>query len=104
MGKNKIDKQAVYDLLRRIPRGKVTTYGQLAQMLGSETWARSVGNVLHANPDGDKYPCYKVVSSQGKLSHGYAFGGIDAQRRRLEAEGIAVSGDRVDLKKYGWNE
>ena len=96
----KLDKQKLYDLLAQIPRGKVVTYGQLAQMLGNKNYARSVGNALHVNPDGEKYPCYKVVNAQGKLSEHYAFGGLQAQQRRLEADGILVENGRVDLKKY----
>ena len=95
------DKVQLYELLTTIPRGKGVTYGQLAQMLGNKTWARVVGNALHTNPDGDKYPCYKVVNGQGQLSAAYAFGGLEAQKRRLEADGIVVEDGKVDLKKYG---
>lgn len=91
----------LYDLLAIIPRGRVVTYGKLAEMLGNKHLARSVGNALHKNPDGEKYPCYKVVNSKGELSRAYAFGGIEEQKRRLEADGIAVENYRVDLKKYG---
>ena len=99
--KTNFDKQKLYKLLCEIPRGKVVTYGKLAEMLGDRKWARAVGNALHSNPDGDKYPCYKVVNSKGELSPAYAFGGIIEQKRRLEAEEIAVDGGKVDLKKYG---
>lgn len=58
----------LYDLLLMIPHGRVVTYGRLAELLGNKHLARAVGNALHANPDGDKYPCYKVVSSKGELS------------------------------------
>ncbi len=102
--KSSFSKQQVYDLLRTIPRGRVVTYGQIAEMLGDKHFARAVGNALHANPDGDKYPCYKVVNSKGELSHAYAFGGIDEQKRRLEAEGISVENRKVDLKKYGYGD
>ena len=102
--KHRFDRQAVYDLLLTVPHGRVVTYGRLAELLGNKRLARVVGNVLHANPDGDKYPCYKVVSSMGELRRAYAFGGMDEQKRRLEAEGIAVVNGKVDLKKYGWNQ
>ena len=92
----------VYELLLEIPDGRVTTYGRIAQRLGSRYYARAVGNALHANPDGDKYPCYKVVNSKGRLSANYAFGGIEAQKKRLEAEGIEVIDYKIDLKKYGY--
>ena len=92
--------QRVYDLLTTIPRGRVVTYGRLAEMLGNRRWARAVGNALHQNPDGDRYPCYKVVNGKGELSRAYAFGGIEAQKRRLEAEGIKVVNGKVDLECY----
>ncbi len=98
--KNIFNKQRVYELLTLIPKGKVVTYGQLAELMGSRSFARAVGNALHTNPDGDKYPCYKVVNSSGKLSNNYAFGGIEEQKRRLEADGITVNNNRVDLKEF----
>ena len=81
----------VLELLLTIPRGKVVTYGQIAVALGSIRYARAVGYALHRNPDGDKYPCFKVVNKDG---------GIDEQKRRLEADGIEVVDDKVDLEKY----
>lgn len=90
----------VYEFLHEIPRGKVATYKQVAEYLGNPKLARVVGNILHHNPDGEKNPCYKIVSSQGKLSGNFAFGGHSEQRRRLEADGIEVKNDRVDLTKY----
>ncbi len=92
----------VYERLLEIPEGKVTTYGRIAESLGNKCCARAVGNALHLNPDGDKYPCYKVVNSKGKLSSNYAFGGIEAQKNRLQADGIEVLDFQVDLKKYGY--
>ena len=101
--KRKVDKQVVYEYLATIPKGKVVTYGQIAKFLGNSNLARTVGNILHENPDGEKYPCYKVVNAQGKLAENYAFGGLKFQKMRLEADGIAVNNDKVDLKKYQWN-
>lgn len=101
--KASFDKQKVYAMLQTIPCGKVITYGDLAKMLGNKTWARSVGNALHENPDGEKYPCYKVVNSKGKLSHACAFGGLDEQKRRLEKDGIAVENGKVDLTRYRYD-
>lgn len=96
----KIDRQRVYDYLRTIPYGKVVTYGMIAGYLGNKNLARTVGTILHLNPNGEKYPCYKVVNSKGKLSENYAFGGIEEQQRKLEQEGIEVQGYKVDLEKY----
>lgn len=94
--------EEVYNLLLEIPDGKVTTYGRIGELLGNRRYARAVGNALHANPDRKKYPCYKVVNSKGRLSANYAFGGIEAQKKHLEAEGIEVIDYKVDLKKYGY--
>ncbi|MBR3768618.1 MAG: MGMT family protein [Clostridia bacterium] len=99
--KSGFNKQEIYEILTRIPRGNVTTYGQIAERLGNKCYARAVGKALHCNPDGDKYPCYKVVNSRGKLSSNYAFGGIEEQKRRLEADGIRVENNKVDLKIFG---
>ncbi len=92
--------QRVYDFLITLPRGCVVTYGQIAAYLGDPHLARAVGNILHRNPNGEKYPCYKVVNARGFLSPQYAFGGLEAQQRRLEQEGIAVKNGRVDLELY----
>ncbi len=94
-------KEELYRLLTEIPYGKVVTYGELARFLGNKNYSRAVGNTLHLNPDGDKFPCYKVVDRNGNLSRNYAFGGIEEQKRRLENEGIEVIDYRVDLDKFG---
>ena len=95
-------KQQVYKILQNIPTGRVVTYGQIAQMLGNRYFARAVGNILHANPDGELYPCYKVVNAKGCLAKQYVFGGIEKQKEKLEADGIEVIDYKVDLKKYQW--
>lgn len=97
-------KEKVYEILRQIPKGMVVTYGQIGEMLGSKSYARTVGNILHANPDGVRNPCFKVVNSKGKLSEMYAFGGIEKQKERLESEGVEVADYKVDLKMYQWKE
>ena len=101
--RRKIDKQLVYEYLTRIPKGKVVTYGQIAEYLGNKHLAQTVGNILHENPDGDTYPCYKVVDARGKIAENYAFGGTTSQRKRLEADGIIVNNNNVDLKVYQWS-
>lgn len=93
-------KEKVYKYLTNIPKGKVVTYGQIAEYLGNKKLARVVGNILHNNPDEDKYPCYKVVDSKGNLSKQFAFGGIEKQKEKLEKEGIDVINYKVDLYKY----
>lgn len=93
-------KEKVYQYLTAIPRGKVVTYKQIAEYLGNSHLARVVGNILHNNPNGDKYPCYKVVTSNGRLAKNYAFGGIHVQKDKLEKDGIEVINYKVDLEKY----
>src|SRR5574344_22199 len=92
----------VYELLTQIPYEKVTTYKALAIKLGDKNLARAVGNALHNNKDGNKYPCYKVVNSKGELSLAYAFGGIRVQEERLKSEGIEVVDNKVNLDFYGF--
>lgn len=93
-------KEKVYEFLRTIPKGKVVTYGQIAEYLGNKKLARVVGNILHNNPDKDKYPCYKVVDGKGNLSKHFAFGGIEKQKEKLERDGIIVNNYKVDLYEY----
>ena len=91
-------KEKVYAFVKSIPRGKVATYGQIALLLGNRNFARVVGNILHNNPDPEHIPCHRVVNAQGQLSQSYAFGGIEAQRRLLESEGVVFKSDQaVDL-------
>lgn len=92
----------VYEYLKTIPSGKVVTYKQVAEYLGNKGLARVVGNILHKNPDGDKYPCYKVLNSKGELAENFVFGGKSVQKERLKKDGIEVIDNKVDLKKYQW--
>lgn len=92
--------EKILKYLLTVPKGKVVTYGQIAEFLGNKNLSRAVGNALHRNPDGNKYPCYKVVNSKGELSKNYAFGGIEEQKKRLEKDGIKVVNYKVDLEKY----
>lgn len=92
--------EKVLQYLTTIPRGKVVTYGQIAEAIGCPGGARAVGNALHKNADEMRYPCFKVVNSKGQLSGRFAFGGIMIQQERLESEGIIVENNRVDLQKY----
>lgn len=92
--------EEILKYLLTVPKGKVITYGQIAEFLGNKNLSRAVGNALHRNPDGDKYPCYKVVNSKGELSKNYAFGGIEEQKKRLEKDGVKVVNYKVDLEKH----
>ena len=95
-------KEQVYEFLKAVPRGKVTTYGRIAAFLGNRNLARAVGNILHSNPDSVHIPCHRVVNSRGQVAANYAFGGGTVQRALLEEEGIVFeTNGRIDLEKYG---
>lgn len=91
----------IYEAVKKIPRGKVATYGQVAALAGDKKMARAVGNALHKNPNPGEIPCYRVVNAKGELAGEFAFGGIHAQARLLEADGIEVKDGKVDLKMFG---
>ena len=92
----------IYDVVRRIPKGNVATYGQIAMLAGNPRWARVVGYALHVNPDPKNIPCYRVVNRNGEVSKAFAFGGENMQISLLEAEGIVVNNGKVDLNRYIW--
>lgn len=94
----------IYEAVKRIPKGKVASYSQVAAMAGNPRMCRAVGNALHHNPDPEHIPCYRVVNAKGELSGAFAFGGADEQERRLAADGIPVINGKVDLEKYGYYE
>ena len=91
----------IYEAVKKIPAGKVATYGQVAAMAGNPKMSRAVGNALHKNPDPENIPCFRVVNSKGELSGAFAFGGENEQKKRLEADGIKVEDGRVELSRYG---
>ena len=95
--------EQVYKYLMLIPKGKVVTYSQIGAALGNKHLARAIGNILHVNPDPLKYPCFKVVNAKGALAKNFgAVGGIEAQRQRLENDGVEVRNYKVDLSVYRW--
>ena len=91
----------IYKAVKKIPKGKVATYAQIAEMAGDRKMARAVGNALHKNPDPENIPCFRVVNSKGECSGSFAFGGLDEQAKRLREDGIEVVNNKVDLEKYG---
>ena len=92
----------IYEAVRRIPRGCVATYAQVAEEAGDRKMARAVGNALHKNPDPATIPCHRVVNAKGELAGEYAFGGLWKQAELLREEGVEVGDGRVDLGKYQW--
>ncbi len=91
----------IYEAVKKIPKGKVATYGQIAAMAGNPRMARAVGNALHNNPDPENVPCYRVVNSKGELAGAFAFGGENVQAQLLMDDGIDVTDGKVDLEKNG---
>ena len=91
---NVIKDRDVYDLLLKIPPGKVSTYGDLAKALGNPLASRQVGRILGRNPNPIKVPCNRVVMSDGKVG-GY-FYGIDRKKELLEKEGISFTDENVN--------
>ena len=98
----------VFEVVRRIPRGKVATYGQVGRLIGAPRSARYVGYALRANPEPgaevNSIPCHRVVFKDGGLCKGFAFGGPEVQREMLEAEGVAFADDaHVDMGACLWD-
>lgn len=91
----------IYEAVKRISKGCVATYGQVATMAGNERMSRAVGNALHKNPTPGIVPCHRVVDAKGRLAGGFAFGGMEAQAALLADEGVEVKDGKVDLGKYG---
>ncbi len=77
----------VYEYVKNIPEGKVTTYGKIAKDLEINS-PRIVGRILHYNSEPQHVPCHRVVFADGSLTESFAFGGSKEQRFRLETEGI----------------
>lgn len=96
----------VYEAVRRIPEGKVASYGQIARLCGNPRSSRAVGYALHVNPLPGVIPCHRVVNREGRLAPAFAFGGAGVQKRMLEAEGVEVCEEEgafyVDIERFGW--
>lgn len=90
--------QNVYNMVRMIPYGKVTTYGRIAVLIGFPNHARGVGKALKFAPEG--LPCHRVVNHQGRLAPGWS-----EQRKLLEQEGVLFKENGcVDLKRFLWRQ
>jgi methylated-DNA-protein-cysteine methyltransferase related protein len=92
----------IYQVVRRIPRGRVTNYGTVARLAGLPGQARQVGYALHALPDQSAVPWHRVINAQGRISLDRSGPGR-YQRFLLESEGVRFDrSGRVDLQRYGW--
>lgn len=96
--------QKVYEIVAKIPKGKIATYGQIAAILGQPRSARIVGWAMKAAPEHLHLPCHRVVNRLGELAPDYAFGSSDVQRGLLLSEGITFDEEgRINVKKHLWN-
>jgi methylated-DNA-protein-cysteine methyltransferase-like protein len=89
--------QKIYNVVKKIPVGKVSTYGDISRFLMMKN-PKIIGWALHANKD-KNIPCHRVVTKNGNLSKNYAFGGEKMQKEKLLNEGVRFKKDTVDLKK-----
>ena len=96
-------RSALYAALAQIPPGRVVSYGQLAELAGLGRAARWVGRCLSQLPEDTALPWHRVIAAGGRLSLAAGSPAGDEQRRRLAAEGIAVSGGRLDIRRHGWH-
>lgn len=94
--------EKIYEVVKRIPKGQVASYGQVAALAGNRRWSRVVGYALHANPDPEHIPCHRVVTKEGKVSDAFAFGGGNRQMELLKKEGVGFKNGKVDMEKYQW--
>jgi methylated-DNA-protein-cysteine methyltransferase-like protein len=92
-----------YAVVRRIPRGRVATYGQVAHLAGLPGRARQVGYALHAMPSDSPLPWHRVINGRGEISRRSEPGGDEVQRQLLEGEGVIFDlRGGVDLARYQW--
>ena len=96
----------IWKVVRRIPKGRVATYGQIARLAGLGGAARLVGYALHALPDDERtVPWQRVINAQGRISPRGFPGAEEVQRRLLLREGVRFDRRaRIDLARYGWKE
>jgi len=92
-------REQIWQIVNAIPRGRVCTYGQVANLAGMPQQSRLVGGILARLPKGTRLPWHRVINSQGKLSNPNP----ERQKDRLEKEGIFFINGRIDLKTYRWN-
>ncbi len=92
----------VYNAVKKIPKGKVLSYGMVAVLAGHAGACRAVGTALHKNPDPKNIPCHRVVSADGRLAKFFAFGGEEAHKFALLQEGVRFKNNKVDMQKHVW--
>lgn len=96
------DAARIIAAIKRIPRGKVCTYGNVADVAGLPRRARLVGTVLRQTPASRGVPWFRVINASGRISFPQGSDAYARQRKHLEDEGVDFVGGRVDLNRYGW--
>jgi methylated-DNA-protein-cysteine methyltransferase-like protein len=95
--------QKIYRAVKRIPRGRVATYGTIATLAGLDGHARQVGYALHTLPEASRVPWHRVVNAKGEISPRSAGDSHELQRMLLEAEGVDFTlRGVIDLRRFGW--
>ena len=94
--------ERIWETVRHIPRGKVATYGEIAEQSGLPGQPRLVGYALHNLPDGLDVPWHRVINARGMISLRKKTRGHARQRKLLEQEGITFRNDRIDFATFGW--
>jgi len=97
-------KEKVYKITLQIPKGKVASYGQIAELAGNIKASRAVGLFMRINPDAPHTPCHRVVSSIGELTGYSAKGGLAKKRQMLLDEGVIFKGRKVNLFISQWKK
>ncbi len=96
-------RKKVYDATKKIPKGKVATYKQLAEIAGNPNASRAVGIFMRTNPNAPIVPCHRVVGFDGSLIGYSGVGGVLGKKKMLLAEGVKFNGNKVDLAVSGWS-
>ena len=95
--------EKVYRVVKKIPKGKVATYGQVARLAGNPRAPRAVGAYMRTNPHAPIVPCHRVVASNGALTGYSGSGGVRGKKKLLQAEGVYfLANDKVDIKRSSW--
>lgn len=97
--------ELIWTAVRQVPRGKVATYGQIAELAGLEGHARQVGYALHNLPEANDVPWHRIVNARGEISARAAGDSHELQRMLLEAEGVTFDArGRIALARYRWQK
>lgn len=105
MNKKKTSYDRIYEIVRQIPKGKVATYGQVAEIAGMKGSARLVGYALHSIPEGSDIPWQRVINSKGMISSYGEMEWVEFHRSLLQSEGVEFNEkQQIDLAVFQWQK